>query len=437
MKRFLLGSLVFCLGAVTPAFATGGGEEWTLPESLHPEPGDLTTPAEIQPPRQEVLETGSSTECLPGKGVSFTTRDRKYSLRFCGWIRTAYFYTNFDDDRRENSNAGNSDEDISTFDIVMTHLIAQGFINGDQFHYKFEIDPSDWNTATRRVLKDMWLQYRFWGEKGGDALYFRMGQYKVGFGRGIFDAGWARIFIYPSVVERNFGYARTPGGVIQGTFMNRQFNFMIGAYNGRGEDRTRDTNGTMGVARVWYDFMGPFSYAEGNVSPDQPFNASIGAAGLYDPQTSSASSDRIASGEVDFAVKGMGFYGQTSYFLRNEMGSGGNPDAQSWGWYVLGAYNFDGQNEVAARYGFMKLDDKNAHLTGAYGIKNYFKDSANTWTRGDVTEVSLAFTHYFAGQNVKASVEGNYRILDPNIHSGTDLPKVQDTGVSFQFQIRF
>ena len=437
MKRILLTMTAFSLGVGFPAFANGGGEEWTLPESLHPAPADLTTPAEIQPPRQEVLETGSSMECLPGKGVSFTTRDKKYSLRFCGWIRTAYFFTNFDDDRTENPNAGSSDEDISTFDIVMARLIAQGFINGDQFHYKFEIDPSDANTANKRVLKDMWLQYRFWGEKGGDALYFRVGQYKVGFGRGIYDAGWARIFIYPSVVERNFGYARTPGGVLQGTFMNQQFNFMLGAYNGRGEDLTRDTNGLMGVARVWYDFFEHFTYAEGNVSPDEPFNASLGAAVLYDSQSSAANSDQILSSEVDFAVKGMGFYGQTSYFWRNEDGSSGNPDAQSWGWYVLGAYNFDGQNEAAFRYGFMKLDDPNANLTGAYGIKSYFRDSANTWTRGDVTEVSLALTHYFAGQNVKASVEGNYRILDPNIHSGTDLPKAQDTGVAVHFQVRF
>jgi len=437
MKRFLLSIAAFSLGAAAPVFATGGGEEWTLPESLHPSPGEMTTPAELQPPRQEILETGSSMECLPGKGVSFTTRDKKYSLRFCGWVRTAYFFTNYDDDRRQNTNAGNSDEDISTFDIVMARLIAQGFINGDQFRYKFEIDPSDYNTATRRPLKDMWLQYRFWGEKGGDSLYFRIGQYKTGFGRGIYDAGWARIFIYPSVVERNFGYARSIGGVVQGAFLNNQFNFMVGAYNGRGEDRTRNTNGSMGVARVWYDFMEHFTYAEGNVAPDAPFNASLGAAVLYDPESAAANSDQVLSTEVDFAVKGMGFYGQTSYFWRNEDGSGGNPDSKSWGWYVLGAYNFDGQNEIAARYGYIKLDDPNAQLTGAYEIKDYFLTSPTAWTRGDVTEVSLGFTHYFAGQNVKISVEGNYRILDPNLHSGTDLPKVQDTGIAAQFQMRF
>lgn len=331
-------------------------------------------------------------------GLLASTEDANFSILFNGQLKFKYFYE-----------FNNVEADESSFQIPLARMIFSGNAFKKEFKYLLRTEFGGGNF----MLLDFFTEYDY-----REYLKLRVGQFKVPYNRQNLADDCELLFVKRSITNDEFNLGRDIGFTAYGYFLNKNFEYQIGTFNGNGMNEIKDSNKIpLLVSRFTYMPLGYFPYNE-QLFTDDNFKLAVGVSGAYTElletvDTTAASFDTFWIGS-DIAIKTQNSMFQGEYLYRSR-----NPETAGEATTTAMAYY--------AQYGYFVLP-KALEIGLRYG--QYFEDIQVTDEyRSEITPI---LNYYYYKQNVKAQLEYSYQ-LDKQLNETDELRHL----VSLQLQFSF
>lgn len=315
--------------------------------------------------------------------------------------------------------SGDPTPDNTSFDVRNARLELGGTTLDGEFGWFVSNDFGSYNTDTfdsGSTLLEAVFNWHVCDEYG-----FLMGQWKTPSGLQFNVPYWANQFIDSSNVANAFSLGYQAGLGYYGKLGDSGWH-EVGIFNGlsniAGTQEGANTGGldnkVMGVYSINFSVMGDYDRSyEGDPNISSDMAMTVGGSAYYGQAEGSAGDVDQFGASADFALRQGGasfqteaFYGGTSF---DENLPNGEDSADNFGLYVQGGYFFDPMWEVAARFGWIALDDNVGELLG--GIDNEY-------------EVNVVLSYYLNGHNLKIQTGPSWvvtQLIDDTADDLTDF----------------
>ncbi len=427
-KKIIFGFCAFSLvlGFSSPGFSETQKKHHKKHRSHHkkaqkeaaapvPAPTPEAPPPQPAPTWTEKLEVGWK------RGLSFVTKDQKYSLKFRVRIQPRYEFQSYDQAREGR-------DDQNTFRMRRAKISWEGNAFTKNLEYKLQLSVA--TTDIRDLLEDAYVNYRFY-----DQLQTEFGQFKIPYNRQQITSSGRQEFVDRSLASDEFRWTaidqsttRTcnlPGGgtvtgsgitctggtstvntnnterkfhydtglMLQGVAFDRKLEYYASVTNGSGPNRLNPNNEFLFLGRAVWNVLGQYGYSESDVDYSEHPALFIGGSGGYNSQDHTQAKIEQVGGELGFKYKGASLQGEYYYRHKN---STATPTLGGQGYYVQAGYFIIPRHfEIAGRASqvFMK------------GLNN------------DKGEYMATLNYYVFGHDLK--VQGDYAFLPTQTSLGT------------------
>lgn len=208
----------------------------------------MPAPMEKAPEATATAAQGTSEAQTPPRATAAQSNQSE-SRPVAGWSNTRPFLQSADGNFTMRVNAvgqfdfrGYQSGDVppNTFLVRRVRAGVDGRI-ARYFDYRVNVDLADQRNT---IVRDAFVTiHRI------DQLQFRVGQFKEPFGQEEMQPFTGLEFIERSLVS-NLSPARSPGAMVFGVFGNGEFEYYVGAFNGKGQQAVNNTDTPQGVLRL-------------------------------------------------------------------------------------------------------------------------------------------------------------------------------------------
>jgi hypothetical protein len=322
-----------------------------------------TTPLEAPPPPPAPSASGQPAAVTAdfGRGVTFRTEDRRFSLNIRGRIQARLTVSE------------QPERPQTEYQIRRMRLVFQGNFFGDDFRYYIQLAFSNLDTEPdlRLPLRDAFVTWQ-----GVRDLNVRFGQMKVPYGRQRVVSSSALQFADRSLGVGEFNLDRDVGVVVfsRDLFgLGRRLTYDLGVFGGDGRNRLSEDFGMLYAARVQVQPFGEFDdLAEADTLRLAHPRLALAVSAAYNQRSRRARStfgdtyrqpfDQYHLGaDLQFKWRGLSIQAEALYrqadddghFLGND--TMGRPlfeySRSGLGYYLQVGYFLNAHAEVAARWG--------------------------------------------------------------------------------------
>jgi phosphate-selective porin OprO and OprP len=350
---------------------------------------------------------------LPGKGLTFTSADEKYSLTLSQHIQLQYGFAHYEDPKRS---------DVSDFNLRRVKTAISGYAFSRNFTYKTTYNFAQLNSTPSKALEDVNIKYRFM-----DELQVQVGQAKTQFSRSWITPYSAQQFVDGSYVRSAFYQSYDTGVNLHGDIMKGILKYDAGVFSGAGQNVKNADSKHAYNFRISADPLGPMKVTEGDLENSPKPLVSLGASYYLNTLSKTATTSGattttaisannlgfasstgwlgsalsanyfgnraenldIDSFETDLAFKWRGASFQGEYLWGQAKGKSSQKTAIANGGYLqCGYFVIPEKLELAVRYNWMSpnlfsaTNDRTSELQG--GV-NYFLHGNDLKVQADVT----------------------------------------------------
>jgi phosphate-selective porin OprO/OprP len=346
------------------------------------------------------------------KGAYIKTPDDRYSLKLNVRTQGLFKYENQEDAK-----------DTASFSVKRARLLAGGNMFYPWMQYFTQVTLEGSSAA----LRDAYIEAAYY-----DWAKPRIGQYKVPFDREFLTSAFSLELIDRSIASNTFNLGRDIGVQVSGKFLQDQFNYAVGMFNGSGANQVNQDQNFMYVGRLVYTPWGPFPYSEGALDTPASPKLAVGAAGAYMPGLEPGERKTLAGPlgntsivpvnsdvyelTADLTFKYLNFFFEGGYYFRNidpeKPTTYGSENAQ--GFFLQGGYFLVPKKfELAGRYSWVNPNDP------------------NQTNDNEQQEYTGGLSYYIDGHNLK--LQANYSYFDNESTTGNQNDQVVQSMVTLAF----
>jgi len=322
--------------------------------------------------------------------------------------------------------------DSHSFDARNVRLDLGGSVLNDEFSFKLTNDfTKDTDSGTSgSKLQDAYIDWHACPESN-----VRAGQWMTPFGRQWMTENHNLQFVDRTAAAQAFNFGRQEGVGYYGTLAD-SYTHQLAVFNGNssinGVSEGQNTGGFDNKLLVVYngafDVLGSYDRGyEGDPTMSEG-SAGFGFSGFYSQDNISATGESAFStgadqygAAVDFGYRGGGMSFQVEGLYRgfsfDDVSFGGDDSADFFATYVQGGIMVAENMELAARFGWIDLDEDVSRVLAA---------SANSAVVTDGYEVNASLNYYLNGHNLKVMTGPTWIIAD---NEG------QDDVTDFRYQV--
>ena len=294
-------------------------------------------------------------------------------------------------------------DDKGSFRVRRARTKMDGWIYNKKLQYELQIDWTD----SAAAVQDMNMNFDFMGDK---SVMFKVGQFKVPFGRQELTSSGSQEFVDRSIVSNEFAKGRDIGVQLWGMALNNTIDWRVGMFNGNGRQKTANDNDEYQYnARVTWQPFGDVKYSEVDFDSTDKVLFAL-AANYEDNDLAGATTGNDVSREIfgaDVVLKYKGIFAMAEAFYRDNTPETG-AESESEG--------------IHYQFGYL-FPNKKFELAGRFAQNDPNVDVANDAQ----TEKGFAASWYFNKHNYK--VQSDYRQIENN--------RTKVTNDEFRVQLQF
>jgi phosphate-selective porin OprO/OprP len=378
------------------------------------EEGDLASELET---RIDTLVAGMQDDSVgtsysPGRGFTFATADKRFSLNISGRLQVRFTYDFFEDV-----------DDRPDFSVARARLWFRGNVFETWMKYAFQFDLAGDRARTSVMgttlsssnglteLKDAYFDFTKW-----KAFSVRGGQFKTPYSRQWITSQGNLQFVDRSITFNAFAPARQIGLMVYGSAGGEKadlFEYNAGVFTGDGENQPNNDEGMMWIGRVAVNPFGGVKYTESDLADTEDFRMAVGLNAWVhqDDNRANAQDDWSVGGDVAAFWRRFFLLAEIHY---RENGQAGD-DVELFGWTAqLGYFIVPHTFEVGVRYAAV---DWNNNGTSASAQREY-----------------LLVLGYFWHEH-KMKLQGDFGRVEN--HFGNHANNVDEWRFRLQFQLIF
>jgi phosphate-selective porin len=204
---------------------------------------------------------------------------------------------------RFTSSDAEGDERIGSFRLRRARTSLDGWLYKKELQFELMVDWVD-----QPLLEDLALN---WDVSKSRALQFKVGQFKVPFGRQELTSDTAQQFVDRSIVSGEFEKGRDQGLQLWGLLGKGRVEYRAGVFNGNGRGRSANDNDSFQYdARLMFQPWGDARYSEGDLESAQRPLLALAANVERNDARPAAVRREVFGTDVSFKYRGLSLMGE-------------------------------------------------------------------------------------------------------------------------------